>query len=143
VPLLEWTRGAAFLKYVPPWRLAATAAKEERMRQTMLGALAMAGLVIAATAVRSFCEPASAATASLSPSAASGDLIAHVTAAEGGQQFVTVIDPRTRVMAVYHVDRTDGKITPKSVRNITWDLQMIEYNSGEPLPQDIRSGLQR
>jgi hypothetical protein len=46
-------------------------------------------------------------------------------------------------MAVYHVDRTDGKITPKSVRNITWDLQMIEYNSGEPLPQDIRSGLQR
>ncbi len=56
---------------------------------------------------------------------------------------VTVIDPRQRVMAVYHVDRATGEITPKSVRNFTWDLQMIEFNSGNPLPQDIRSGLQR
>ena len=44
-------------------------------------------------------------------------------------------------MAVYHVDRNSGEISPKSVRNITWDLQMIEYNSGKPLPQDIRNGL--
>jgi hypothetical protein len=70
-------------------------------------------------------------------------LIAHVTAAEGQPQVVTVIDPRVRVMAVYHVDRDSGQITPKSVRNFTWDLQMIEFNSGNPLPQDIRSGLQR
>jgi hypothetical protein len=41
------------------------------------------------------------------------------------------------------VDRSTGKITPTSIRNFTWDLQMIEYNSGNPLPQDIRSGLQR
>jgi hypothetical protein len=109
----------------------------------MLGALLIAGLVVAATAVRSWSEPAVAATASIPQSAASGDLIAHVTTADGGQQFVTVIDPEKRVMAVYHVDRSDGKITPKSVRNITWDLQMVEYNSGKPLPQDIRSGLQR
>ena len=56
---------------------------------------------------------------------------------------MTVIDPKQRVLAVYHVDRASGQITPKSVRNITWDLQMTEYNSGEPLPQDIRSGLPR
>jgi hypothetical protein len=67
----------------------------------------------------------------------------HVAAAEGQPQLVTVIDPRQRVLAVYHVDRASGQITPKSVRNITWDLQMTEYNSGDPLPQDIRSGLPR
>ena len=113
------------------------------MRHSMLGALLVAGLVIAATAVRSSSEPAAAATMDFHQTAASGDLIAHVTANDGLPQVVTVIDPRTRVMAVYHVDRSSGEITPKSVRNITWDLQMIEYNSGEPLPQDIRSGLQR
>ena len=56
---------------------------------------------------------------------------------------MTVIDPKQRVMAVYHVDRDTGEISPKSVRNITWDLQMIEFNSGNPLPQDIRNGLKR
>jgi hypothetical protein len=113
------------------------------MRQTMLGALLIAGLVIAATATRSSSESAPAGPASFLPAAPGGELFAHVTAAEGGAQLVTVIDPRSRVLAVYHVDRADGKITPKSVRNITWDLQMIEYHSGDPLPQAIRSGLQR
>jgi hypothetical protein len=41
-------------------------------------------------------------------------------------------------MAVYHVDRASGEIILRSVRNLTWDLQMMEFNSGEPLPQDIR-----
>jgi hypothetical protein len=101
-----------------------------------------AGLVIATTAGRSASE--SAAGLHTDPSRVqSGELITHVTAFDGQPQIVTVIDPRQRVMAVYHVDRTTGQITPKSIRNITWDLQMIEFNSGDPLPQDIRSGLQR
>jgi hypothetical protein len=71
------------------------------------------------------------------------DLITHVTAADGQPQVVTVIDPRQRVLAVYHVDRATGSISFKSLRNVTWDLQMIDYNSGDPLPQDIRNGLPR
>lgn len=70
------------------------------MRHTLVGAVVIAGLVIAATAGRSFSEPA-------------------------------------------YEDRSTGQITPKSIRNFTWDLQMIEFNSGDPLPQDVRSGLQR
>ena len=54
---------------------------------------------------------------------------------------VTVLDPRQRVLAVYHVDRNSGEITLRGARNITWDLQMTEFNSGNPLPQDIRNGL--
>jgi hypothetical protein len=112
------------------------------MRHTVAGAVVIAGLVIAATAVRSSSEPAYGPLADASR-VQSGELITHMTAADGEPQVVTVIDPKLRVVAVYHVDRTTGQITPKSVRNFTWDLQMIEFNSGDPLPQDVRSGLQR
>ncbi|MCI0334715.1 MAG: hypothetical protein L0228_15980 [Planctomycetes bacterium] len=112
------------------------------MRHSLVGAVLIAGLVIAATAARSSSEPPYAPP--VEPAhVGSGELIAHVTAADGVPQIVTVIDPRQRVMAVYHVDRATGQITPKSIRNFTWDLQMIEFNSGDPLPQDVRSGLQR
>jgi hypothetical protein len=112
------------------------------MRHSLVSALLAAGLVVAATAVRSSSEPAYGPAVG-QPSTAQGELIAHVTSGDGQAPMVTVIDPRERVMAIYHVDRATGQITPKSVRNFTWDLQMIEFNSGNPLPQDIRSGLQR
>jgi hypothetical protein len=69
-------------------------------------------------------------------------LFTKVTAESGQPLIVTVVDPRQRAMAIYHVDRATGEIALKSVRNLTWDLQMVQYNSGNPLPQDIRSGLQ-
>ena len=112
------------------------------MRQLHVGAVLIAGLVIAATAVRSSSEPADGPLAEPSR-VQSAELITHVTAADGEPQLVTVIDPRQRVMAVYHVDRASGQIALRSIRNITWDLQMIEFNSGDPMPQDVRSGLQR
>jgi hypothetical protein len=113
------------------------------MRFSLVGVLLMAGLVIAATAGRTASQSAPAPQVDTQSRRQTGELIAHVTAADGPAQMVTVIDPATRVMAVYHVDRGTGQITPKSVRNFTWDLQMIEFNSGIPLPQDIRSGLPR
>lgn len=113
------------------------------MRHSLVGALLVAGLVIAATAGRSSSQPAAGTLVDAQPHTGGGELIAHVTATDGQSQVVTLIDPRQRVMAIYHVDRATGQITPKSVRNFTWDLQMIEFNSGEPLPQDVRSGLQR
>jgi hypothetical protein len=113
------------------------------MRQSLLGAVIGAGLVIALTAGRGSSEPAGGPLLGSSPFGANGALITHVSAAEGQGQMVTVIDPQLRVMAIYRVESSTGKITPTSIRNFTWDLQMIEYNSGNPLPQDIRSGLQR
>jgi hypothetical protein len=111
------------------------------MRHSMLGALLVAGLMIAATAGRTSSEPVGVPADF--QNSARGELIAYRTAADGQPQVVTVIDPRQRAMAVYDVDRKSGEITLKSVRNITWDLQMPHYNSGDPLPQDIREGLQR
>ena len=57
-------------------------------------------------------------------------------------QLLTVIDPRLRVMSVYHIDLATGVITLKSVRNIQWDLQMSYLNNEKPLPQEIRSLLE-
>jgi hypothetical protein len=111
------------------------------MRHTLVGAVLMAGLVIAATAGRGASELVNGSLADPSR-VVSGELITHVTVADGGPQMVTVIDPRQRVLAVYHVERSTGQITFMSSRNITWDLQMMHHNSGDPLPQDVRSALQ-
>ena len=69
---------------------------------------------------------------------ATTDLIALSFDGGEGRQQVTLIDPRTRVMAVYHVDRTSGSLALKSVRNVVWDLQMEEFNTSNPTPREIR-----
>jgi hypothetical protein len=107
------------------------------MQRSFVGVLFGTLLVIAVLAGRGSSEPSAAAQGPVTPSAPAA-LIAHVTATDGGPQAVTVIDPGQRVMAVYHVDKTTGEIALKSVRNLTWDLQLMEFNSGKPLPQDIR-----
>jgi hypothetical protein len=67
------------------------------------------------------------------------ELIAFTSdSAEGVQQLI-VIDPKTHVLSVYHVPRSTGQVTLKSVRNIHWDLQMDEFNGEAPSPREIRS----
>jgi hypothetical protein len=112
------------------------------MRLSLVGALLVVVLVIAVTGERLASQQPAVPLVD-TQAQGSGNLLAHVWSADGQSQVVTVIDSRQRVLAVYHVDRTTGQITPKSIRNITWDLQMIDFNTGSPLPQDIRSGLQR
>jgi hypothetical protein len=111
------------------------------MRHSLIGALLGASLVIAVAAGRGSSAPAYGPAIDSPSNSSSGGLITQVTATEGQPLIVTVVDPKQRVMAVYHVDRASGGIALKSVRNFTWDLQMIEFNSGNPLPQDIRNGL--
>jgi hypothetical protein len=52
---------------------------------------------------------------------------------------VTVVDPKSRTMAVYHVKASTGEIELKSVRKFDWDLQMEEFNAASPLPREVRS----
>jgi hypothetical protein len=113
------------------------------MRRSLFGALLSASLVIAVAAGQGSSEPPYAPPIDSSARSGGNELITHVSVTDGAALTVTVIDPKQRVMAVYHVDRGSGEISPKSVRNLTWDLQMIEFNSGNPLPQDIRNGLKR
>ena len=62
---------------------------------------------------------------------------------EGAAPQVVVIDPQTRSMSVYHIDRASGEISLKSVRNVRWDLMMEEFNGVSPTPSEIRSLLNR
>jgi hypothetical protein len=76
---------------------------------------------------------------------AAGDaFVSHASELADGRQQITLIDVRTRSMAVYQVDPRTGAIALKSVRNVHWDLQMDEFNSGgNPSPKEIRSLLEQ
>lgn len=70
-----------------------------------------------------------------------GEMLAFSTSLGEDRQQITVIDPRARVMSIYHIEPKSGEIVLKAVRNITWDMQMTAFNGTSPLPQEIRSQL--
>ena len=109
------------------------------MRTALMGAVCLAILVIAAWTM----APANVGFAQklTPPALGSPGLISHVAQVGENRQQLTVVDPTMRVVAVYHIDSTKGEITLKSVRNFHWDLQMLEFNTTAPLPQEIRSML--
>ena len=70
-------------------------------------------------------------------------LIALAASVDEHRQQITVIDPASRVMSVYHIELATGKVTLKSVRKIHWDLEMSDFNAVSPLPQEIRALLEQ
>ena len=66
-------------------------------------------------------------------------LISHTQLLADGTQQLCVVDPRQRVVAIYHIDPLKGGITLRSVRNIYWDLRINHFNGTTPLPEEIRS----
>lgn len=55
-----------------------------------------------------------------------------------GTQQIIVVEAGGRTMAVYHVEPTQGKIQLKSVRKLTWDLRMEQFNGQAPLPSELK-----
>lgn len=114
------------------------------MRTVVLGSLVIAGLVVTAAGVTA--NPREDFPPRPAPFAAAGgegQLIALSATVGEKYQQVTVIDPKTRAMSVYHVDLADGKIRLRSVRNFHWDLQMVHLNGVAPLPREIQALLQQ
>lgn len=109
------------------------------MKQLAFGILIGVGLVAVAVWSPTFSSPVLAQQGSIR----NGDqeLIALSAQLADGKQQLTIIDPRQRVVSVYHVSPTSGEIALKSVRNIHWDLQMTQFNSNAPLPEEIRNVL--
>lgn len=113
------------------------------MRTVLLGVLIGAGLVGVATSLAADRSPVSApvpaaARAALPEGQLIGVPLSKVS--EQSQQFV-VLDPRTRVMAVFQIDSHNGEIGLQSVRKIDFDLQMDSFNTKVPLPQEVQSYL--
>jgi hypothetical protein len=95
----------------------------------------------AALAVAAWCWTASAQqsyTPTGVPGLSSGELVTHFQEQTDGSTVLTVVDPRDRVLAVYHIARDTGAIKLRSVRNFALDLRLVEFNSGEPKPDEIR-----
>jgi hypothetical protein len=78
------------------------------------------------------------------PAAVAGtEMIVVPTMLGDKAQVLTVVDPRQQVISVYHIDLVTGKISLKSVRKMVWDLQITDFNTENPLPQEIRSKLEQ
>ena len=108
------------------------------MRYAIWGALA--GIVLTATLTT---WPADAQPPAYRNSSPQGGLITYVQTHEMRPTELIVIDPNLRSVGVYHVGREKGEIQLKSVRQFSWDLQMTDYNTSTPLPEEIRKGLER
>ena len=105
-------------------------------KNTVVGVLLVAGLAAwVATAFNS----RSPLYANPVHGAASNDLIALTLPQGDHRQHLVLVDPQRRVVGVYQVDPTTGEVALRSVRNVSWDLQMTEFNSATPLPREIRS----
>lgn len=101
----------------------------------LVGCVAVIGLVTAS--FRAVAQPTSAPAGG-----AVAGLQSHLVTVEG-QPTLVVVDPARAVLGVYHVHPSSGALQLKSVRNVSWDLQMLEYNGGKPLVDEVRSGLPR
>ena len=114
------------------------------MKLAVLGALVGIGLVTAAVVAQQRGEGYAQRTAPAVPAAgaANGEMVVLPTIVGEKTQLLTVVDPRLRVLGVYHIDLATGVITLKSVRNMQWDLQMADFNNEKPHPQEIRSMLE-
>lgn len=109
------------------------------MRTTVIGVLLAVGLVWASLGTSADRLPTATPAGLVDTVGARGDLIAFHTPLGEQRQQLMVIDPKTRVVSLYHVESASGKIELKSVRNLSWDLQMVEFNGTSPLPQEVRA----
>ncbi|NIP84512.1 MAG: hypothetical protein GTO03_02720 [Planctomycetales bacterium] len=111
------------------------------MRRMVIGVGLLAGVVVLARGAVTAPEPVFANQPVSLP--AGQNLIALTHTLEDGHQQLTVVDPKLRAVAVYHIHPANGALTLRSVRNIHWDLQMSQFNGVSPLPQQIRSMLEQ
>jgi hypothetical protein len=115
------------------------------MKLAVLGSLLGIGFVTVAVGVaQQRGDTYSQRTTAAMPAAvaANSEMVVIPTIVGDKSQLLTVVDPRLRVLSVYHIDLATGMITLRSVRNIQWDLQMSYLNNEKPLPQEIRSLLE-
>jgi len=82
------------------------------------------------------------ANQTIAPVAGSNGIVTHVLESEGRPTRVILIDPASRVMAVYEIGREKAEIKWLSSRNFSYDMQMIGHNSVDPAPEDVKKMLE-
>lgn len=74
------------------------------------------------------------------PPAAASTIQTHLLQGEGGNGVLVVVDAGRPALATYEINAKTGHLTLKSVRQIGPDLNIDNFNSGGPTPQEIRTG---
>ena len=109
------------------------------MRQAAVGVI-LGGLgCLLALVVFGQHDPVWAQTSAHMADGPASGVIAFNTPLGETRQQLTIIDPVRKTLCIYHVETGTGTVTLKSVRNIKWDLHLLEFNGTSPRPQDIRS----
>ncbi|TWU00210.1 hypothetical protein Pla108_11560 [Botrimarina colliarenosi] len=91
---------------------------------------------------RPFATVTAAAMPTPSPAPAGGNRLDwQILENPNGPHTALIFDPVRQVFAVYHVDSASGQIMLKSVRNLSADLRLPQFNSSNPAPKDIQSML--
>jgi len=101
------------------------------------------GIVLAATGLGWSASAQPAGPISGVSGVGSRELVTNFQTPATGPTALTIVDPQTRVVAVYHIVRETGEIQLKSVRNISGDLTLADFNTGSPSPLDIRKLLEQ
>lgn len=109
----------------------------------MLAATAVVALFVGTGAAEQDSRLASESKAESKAEWSDDQLASHVIAGESSPHTLILVDSRTNRVGVYHIDSATGGLTLKSVREVGPDLQMSEFNSGSPTPQEIREALQQ
>ena len=106
--------------------------------------ICLAAVAVVVMALFNWYADAEAAWAnqSISPGLGATGFVTHVQEGEGRPTRVIVIDPQQRVMAVYEIGREKAEIRFLSSRNLSYDLQMLSFNSLDPSPEDIKKTLE-
>jgi hypothetical protein len=110
------------------------------MKKAILGMLVAVGMVAAFCTISRNDQAMAQQHGTVGPTG--GDLIVVPMASGDKSQMLSIVDPRQRMLCVYRIDPTTGKIALKSARNLHWDMQMTYLNNEAPLPQEIQSLLE-
>ncbi len=78
------------------------------------------------------------ATAELPQNRAKSGVTCQILPNPQGHYTAFVFDAVRGVLAVYMIDSSTGQINLKSVRQVSWDLRLEEFNTNQPLPSDLR-----
>lgn len=113
------------------------------MRTAVLGFLVVIGLVVVAAGAGGFdrneVPPQRVPLSQLQSTLANADMLVASSNVENKYQQIVLIDPKQRVISVYHVEFATGAIALRSVRSFQYDQKLMQYNGKDPLPDDIKT----
>ncbi len=115
------------------------------MRTVVLGFVVVVGLVIVGMAAgpeRVEAPGVRVPWSQLQSTLANADMIA-VSATVGDKfQMLSLVDPKQKVISVYRIDFATGNISLEAVRNFQYDQQLLQHNTKDPTPEQIKLMLQ-